>query len=108
MGLEKVTTDSNVSYKNNKYPVSNYHEAIEKVIEIINKTQQIQRYKGLGEMNPSQLWETTMNKKNRRMLKIRIQNDEQANSIFSILMGDNVESRKKFIKDNSLSVNNLD
>ena len=67
-----------------------------------------QRYKGLGEMNPNQLWETTMNPKNRRILKVKIKDAFKINKIFNILMGENVEKRKSFIKENSLSVNNLD
>ncbi len=73
-----------------------------------NKEPGIQRYKGLGEMNPEQLWETTMNPDNRSLIKITKDDDVDADEIFSVLMGDNVEARKKFIEENSTLVRNLD
>ena len=68
----------------------------------------IQRYKGLGEMNASQLWDTTMNAETRRLLQVRIDDAVESEKIFSTLMGENVESRRKFIGDNALDVKNLD
>ena len=68
----------------------------------------IQRYKGLGEMNATQLWDTTMNSETRRLLQVRIDDAVESEEIFSTLMGENVESRRKFISDNALNVKNLD
>ncbi|MFQ5681662.1 MAG: DNA topoisomerase (ATP-hydrolyzing) subunit B [Candidatus Binatia bacterium] len=83
-------------------------DLLENIMESGKKGQYIQRYKGLGEMNPEQLWETTMNPESRVLLQVRIEDGVEANDIFSTLMGDEVEPRRKFIEDHALTVKNLD
>ncbi len=78
------------------------------VMEDAKKDFTITRFKGLGEMNPSQLWETTMNADTRTLLKVKLEDAVAAEDIFTTLMGENVEARRKFIEDNALEVVNLD
>lgn len=83
-------------------------ELLEYIISRGKSGVSIQRYKGLGEMNPDQLWETTMNPEKRTLLKIKIEDAIEADNIFTVLMGENVETRRDFIQQNALSVSNLD
>jgi DNA gyrase subunit B len=81
---------------------------LDKVLTAAKKDLAIQRYKGLGEMNPEQLWETTMNPDKRTLLQVRIDDTFETENIFTVLMGDQVEPRRKFIEENALDVRNLD
>jgi DNA gyrase subunit B len=99
---------AHVTRASERQEIGSFKEAMKWLLEQAKKGQTIQRYKGLGEMNPEQLWETTINPETRRLLQVKIEDAVAADDIFTTLMGDQVEPRREFIEKNALSVTNLD
>jgi len=94
--------------KDKDHSITGPVDLIERITEMGRKGLAVQRYKGLGEMNPSQLWETTLDPNVRILLQVKVEHSEAAGEVFSTLMGDNVEPRRDFIQENALKVSNLD
>jgi DNA gyrase subunit B len=93
---------------NDRVVMPTLQAAVRQIMSNARKGLEIQRYKGLGEMNPEQLWETTMNPETRTLLQVRVEDMPEADHIFSMLMGDEVEPRRRFIEQHALTVRNLD
>jgi DNA gyrase subunit B len=106
--LEEFKPPYQVINTNDSVTIENENKLLEYLFEKGKKGVTIQRYKGLGEMTPEQLWETTMNPEKRSLLKVSIQDAVEADKVFSILMGEEVERRKEFIEENALLAQNLD
>ncbi len=105
---EKFAEPFKVEEDGKKTDVATRDELLEQVMTSAKKDLAIQRYKGLGEMNPEQLWETTMDPEKRTLLQVKIEDAVETDGIFTVLMGDQVEPRRKFIEDNALEAKNLD
>ena len=97
-----------LSYKDKQVKIFSPTALLEAVLDIGRQGFSLQRYKGLGEMNPDQLWQTTLDSNARSLLQVRIKDVAESNGLFEQLMGDVVEPRRQFIQDNALSVSNLD
>ncbi len=97
-----------IDIKDTQVEAENWKELLETVRKESFKGSHLQRYKGLGEMNPEQLWNTTMDPEKRVMLKVRIEDDEKADDMFTTLMGDKVEPRREFIQNHAMEVSELD
>jgi DNA gyrase subunit B len=97
-----------LSTNGTKLDIADRKDLLEHVMNMGKKLLTVQRFKGLGEMNPTQLWQTTMDAEQRTLLQVRVEDQVEADSIFTVLMGDVVEPRRQFIEDNALDVKNLD
>ena len=105
---EKFAPPFVIGENGTKEEIASREALLERVLTAAKKDLTIQRYKGLGEMNPEQLWETTMDPTNRTLLKVRSDDSLETENLFTVLMGDAVEPRRKFIEENALDVRNLD
>ena len=118
LGVEDYSAPSNgkeapkpkfkLVYEKESTPLASLQEVLQHIKELGKRGMILQRYKGLGEMNPQQLWETTMDPAKRTVLKVTSEDSVEADRMFTVLMGDEVEPRREFIETNALNVRNLD
>ncbi|VAW42287.1 DNA gyrase subunit B, partial [hydrothermal vent metagenome] len=106
--LDLITTDSYIKKGEKTFDINGLEDGIEQLFKLAKKGLTISRFKGLGEMNPEQLWETTMDPETRRLLQVTIEDAIGADEVFSTLMGDVVQPRREFIEQNALHATNLD
>ena len=105
---EYFLSNSVLQYKEDQIQIKTPRDLLNNGIELSKKGISVQRYKGLGEMNPDQLWDTTLDPAYRSILKVRVDDAQRADEIFSELMGEDVDKRKIFIQSNAKKVANLD
>jgi len=108
MKLRRAASLPTLGHDEQVQPIFGPLQLMERVATLGRKGMQIQRYKGLGEMNPEQLWETTLDPTKRSMVQVKVDHADEADEIFTTLMGDVVDPRRDFIQSNALRVVNLD